>query len=432
MRFYQRKATGRIAWQKNSFVASLTLFRDFLVSVLPMRRLPVFIVKFLYGVSPDFIFLVHPRRSEDIYVAVPLLVSIRRFLGKKLFYYTLSFFPPVAISTIETNSKIHGLTITSSLLPEILLTHRKISLRNAIQCVTYCSKILPKNGIIGLGGLWPMVTRRGLALKPYAQKRHIRITNGHCGTLISLYMTIKKIAELVSSKMENMKVAILGVGKMGTNLARMLYGKTAAITLIDINEEKLNRVEETLKKVMSKTDVQKYTNRDDVGKLKDIFADNHIAVCTTSNIRRVLRSDDLPENIIVIDDSRPEAIPRDLASDTCIILEGGLMKIKGIKQNYDFGFGIDENVFGCLAEAFLLAADKSGALHPTLGDVDFSNFDNMLALSNKLGVDVGDLKCLNRHVEPRRIITILNNKSDLLATVPFKNICWLFKVEDLE
>ena len=45
------------------------------------------------------------------------------------------------------------------------------------------------------------------------------------------------------------------------------------------------------------------------------------------------------------------------------------MKIKGVKQKYDFGFGIGENVFGCLSESYLLAADKTNNLKPTLGDV---------------------------------------------------------------
>lgn len=432
MKFYQREATGRISWQKNPFLAALTLIRDYVIIILPAKRLPIFIVKFLYGIKVDFVFFVHGRRSEDIYVALPFMATIRKYVGKRIFYRVLSFLPPVTLSTIKTDSGTNGLIISSPFLPEVLLGNRRAALREAIKCVIFCSKILPKNGVIGLGGLWPMVTRRGMALTPYIKSRHVLITNGHCGTLISLYMTIKKIAELADIKLENMKIAILGVGKMGTNLARVLYGKVAAITLIDINEERLNRVEENLKMVMSKTDIQKYTNRNDVGKLKDIFAESHIGVCTTSNIRRVLRPEHIPDNTIIIDDSRPEAIPRDLASDNCIILEGGLMKIKGIKQHYDFGFGIDENVFGCLAESFLVAADKTHSIKPTLGDIDFGNFNNMMAKCSQLNVDVGDLKCRNTYVSKEKLLRILNNKPDLLATIPFKNICWLFKVEDLQ
>ena len=275
-----------------------------------------------------------------------------------------------------------------------------------------------------------MVTRRGFALKPYAKSKNIIITNGHCGTLISLFLSIKKMAKISNISLEELKVAILGVGKMGENLARVLYGKVATITLIDINERHLDFVEERLKKVMSDTDIQRYTNRDDIGEMKDVLNNNHIVVCTASNIRRILRPRDIPDNCIIIDDSRPEGIARDLEGNR-IVIEGGLMKIRGLVQNYDFGFGIDENVFGCLAESFLLASDFSEELTPSLGKVNLEDFSKMISVCEKLDVTVGDFKCRDKVVKEDKIILVLKDKTDLAATIPFKNICWIFKVEDL-
>ena len=157
---------------------------------------------------------------------------------------------------------------------------------------------------------------------------------------------------------------------MGENLARILYGKVATISLVDINEMRLSLVEEKLKKTMSETDIQKYTNRDDFGGMKEVLENNHILVCTTSNVRRILKPEEIPDNCIIIDDSRPEGIPRELKGNR-VVLEGGLMKISGIVQNYDYGFGIDENVFGCLAESFLLASGLSKSLTFTLGEANF-------------------------------------------------------------
>lgn len=283
---------------------------------------------------------------------------------------------------------------------------------------------------MGLGALWPMVTRRGLSLKRFTPAKHTVITNGHCGTLISLFFTIKKIAEVSNVRLEELKVAILGVGKMGENLAHALYGKVATLTLVDINERRLDFVEEKLKKVMSETDIQKYTNREDFGGMKEVFGNNHIIVCTTSNVSRIIKPEEIPDNSIIIDDSRPEGIPRELTGNR-IVLEGGLLRIAGISQNYDYGFGFDENVFGCLAESYLLASDSSSNIMPTLGDVDFSNFDEMIALSQKLNVTVGDFKCRDRMIGKDRIASIIKSKRDLAATIPYKNICWIFKVDDL-
>src|SRR3989338_7228429 len=125
--------------------------------------------------------------------------------------------------------------------------------------------------------------------------------------------------------------------------------------------------------------------------MKEVLKNNHLLVCTTSNVRRILKPEEIPDNCIIIDDSRPEGIPRELKGNR-VVLEGGLMKISGIAQNYDYGFGIDENVFGCLAESFLLASGLSKSLTFTLGEVNFKNFLEMMSLCQKLNVTVGDFK----------------------------------------
>jgi predicted amino acid dehydrogenase len=236
--------------------------------------------------------------------------------------------------------------------------------------------------------------------------------------------------ELSDIRMDEAKIAILGAGKMGENLARALYGKVATITLIDINEMRLNLVERKLSETMSKTDIQKYNNRADFRGIKEILENNHIAVCTTSNIRRVLRPEDVPDSCIIIDDSRPEGIPRNLSGNR-IVVEGGLIKIKGLVQNYDFGFGIDENVFGCLAESFLLASESSKEIMPTVGEVNFENFYKMISLFQNNNIAVGDFKCRDNIIANDKIVSILKSKADLKATIPFKNICWLFNMEEL-
>jgi predicted amino acid dehydrogenase len=100
---------------------------------------------------------------------------------------------------------------------------------------------------------------------------------------------------------------------------------------------------------------------------------------------------DIPNGFVAIDDSRPEALPRDPRHKR-IILEGGLLKIKGVKLDYDYGFGQDENVFGCLGEAFVLALDQCKTLKPTVGDIDLENFHRVVDFCRKNCVSEGDLK----------------------------------------
>jgi|GEM_PF-1510733 len=431
MQFYKKKKTGK-TWQKNPVVSFLHLFRDGLIFLLPIKRLPSFLIKPLYGVKPKFIFFVHPRRTEDVYVAMPFLVPLRRILGRALFEKILYFCPPFVLNTIKTERSIDGAVIGTLSLPKVLLKSKKTAIRESVRGLFFGSKITPRGAVLGLGGLWPMVTRRGLSLTQYAKPRGTVVTNGHCGTLVSLFLTIKKLADLANIPMDELKIVILGVGKMGTNLARALYGKVATLTLVDINETTLNRVEEKLKQTIAITDIQKYTNREDVEGIEKILSNSHITVCTTSNATRILRPEQIPGNTIIIDDSRPEGIPRSLGKENIAILEGGILKIKGIRQNYDFGFGVDENVFGCLAESFLLAAIKDGSLAPTLGEVDFKNFDQMILACKKVDVTIEEFKCRDEIIKPERLISILRAKTDLRSTIPFKNICWLLKVDDMQ
>lgn len=429
MRFYSR-GKNKKSWQRNPVISLLHFFRDSIIFILPVKRLLPFIVKILYGVKPKFIFFVHPRRTEDVYIAFPPAVLIRRYFGKIFFRAILSLFSPVVISTVKTSQGVDGLIVSGPLLAELFFKDKRCALKQAIKGLFFASKLLQKDGVFGLGALWPMVTRRGMALERYAKMRNIRITNGHSGTLISLILSIGRIAELSNIRLSELKLAILGVGKMGENLARAFYGKVATITLIDINAQRLSFVENRLKKIMFNTDIQKYTNCNAFGGVKKILENNHVTVCTTSNLKRILTPQDIPANTVIIDDSRPEGVPRNLEENR-IVIEGGLMKIKGVVQQYDFGFGIDENVFGCLAESFLLAADSSKILAATVGEVNFENLYKMMDICKKLDVTAGDFKSCAKVVESYRINEILKNKAHLTATVPFKNICWIFKAEDL-
>ncbi|HBR15760.1 MAG TPA: hypothetical protein DD723_09540 [Candidatus Omnitrophica bacterium] len=429
MQFYKGNKE-KVSW----LTSILSFIRDCIIFILPFKHLPRIFVRILYGVNPDFIFFVHARRREDIYIALPFLVPIRKLLGRNQFSRFLHCLPPFVLDRIEViqdNIHVEGMVVTSIYLPETLLQNNKKSLEESVRGLTFIAKICSKNTVVGLGGLWPMVTRRGLALTKYGKQRDLTLTNGHCGTLVSLYLTIEKLANISRISLNDMKIVILGAGKMGTNLARALYGKVATITLVDINEKRLNAVEEKLKTIASETDIQKFNNRDDIGGITKILENNHVAVSTTSNLTRILRPTQIPPNTIIIDDSRPEGIPRDISKHGAVALEGGLLQIHGIKQHYDFGFGIDENVFGCLAESFMLAADNGLNILPTLGDVDFVNFHKMLSRLKELGVNVGDFKSCDEYIPDEQLIKMLQSKSDLNSTIPFKNICWIFKVDDL-
>ena len=370
----------------------LGYIRDSIILFLPIKRIPSFLTKLLYGTHVHFAFLVHPRAYQDIFISSPFLKPLQFLLRKK---NAIRFFfdaTPFVLNKVHSLQGVNGLVVALMTMPELMFERRKDSEKRLVAALKLISKIGSVGTVVGLGGWWPMVTRRGLSIKEQAEKLGLLVTNGHCGTLASIYLTIEKVARIGKLEKRDLCIAVIGVGKMGTNVARALNNKVKKLILIDLNESNLKKIKRSLEGHNNKTSIDiVVSNSENVSSLKEILKDCHIGVCATSSLRNLLKLRDLPDGFIAIDDSRPEALPRDPKNER-IVLEGGLLKINGATIDYDFGFGQDDNVFGCLGETFLLALDKQQKLKPTLGDVDMENFFKVLDFCCANGVTVGDLK----------------------------------------
>ena len=366
--------------------------RDWLVLTLPIRRLPTWIVKGLYGSNFKFAFLVHPRSYQDVFISMPVFKILKFFIPRKKAYRFFSKTSPFVLNTITTSQNTNGYVIAQLTVPEIMFEQRRETLKKLEKMLRLVSKICEPDAVVGLGGWFPMVTKRGALLKESSAKLNITVTNGHCGTLASIYMTIERIARVCAQRVDTLTIAIIGVGKMGSNVARAFNGSAQRLILIDINLSHLNRVKKELMEAQTSRQIDCVVS-DVVDKtaLRDALRKCHVGVCATSSFRNILKLKDLPKNFVGIDDSRPEALPRDLKKGR-IILEGGLLRIADAHINYNYGFGEDDNVFGCLGEAFLLALDEKKSLAPTLGDVDMKNFFKTLHFCKKNGVSEGDFK----------------------------------------
>jgi hypothetical protein len=119
----------------------------------------------------------------------------------------------------------------------------------------------------------------------------------------------------------------------------------------------------------------------------------------------------MDEPFVLLDDSRPEAFSRRHARSVHqLVLEGGLVKIPNVRGDYNFGFGLDENVFGCLAETFALALPSQKSISPTLGDVDMGNFRAMRQLFQCAGMTAGDFKSADRYVPQEQLAHIVQSR----------------------
>jgi len=342
---------------------------------------------------------------------------LRKILPGWLFLWFVTRTPVYVVGRMKTEQGLNGLLVTNAILPAYLIKKKRQTFINIRQILRFIEKIAKDKCCIGLGAWWPIVSKRGALFQKYAAKNiKWSITNGHCGTLISIYLSVLKIINLWEEGPHTIKVAIIGAGKMGTACAKVLLGTVGKIVLIDKNAKKLDLIQTGLAEIKSITDVVTFC-ADNTHNVQQKLQEYDIVVCTTSNIAPVLTNLQLPDNIIVIDDSRPEAFHRTHGETKSIVLEGGLMKIKGFSINYDFGFGQDDNVFGCLAEVFLLTLDRGRSFKPTLGDVQFDNFKRMIKFCSDNGVTVGDFKSGDVRVGDDAIKAVRKNRPTESKTI---------------
>lgn len=409
------KNTGDRARQ--SIGSFFQYLRDVLIYLCPFSVPDSFKVRLL-NVRPQFIFLGHPRKKEDILLAYPFFRLVRRVLPAKSFYKFVSHLPPAILSPIRTPSGIDGLFITSSWIPDLLFTNRRGASLEIRRCLKFSSKLLSKQSrYVGLGGWWPLLTKRGHAVQNLSRQLGVQVTTGHCGTLCSLYLTLQRLANIGKVPLEDLTLCIVGVGKMGQNVVKLLDGKVKKMLLVDTNSIKVERF-------AAQFSSKNYTSYEilqapSAEKMMRMIRSSHIAIFTTSNLRRIVPDQALPDATIILDDSRPEAVARSYDERRgIVVLEGGLLKIPGIQLDYDFGFGIDSNVFGCVGETYLLASDKGRRLAPTLGEVSSDNFWQMLTSAKEFGVEEGDLKSGIHHVATNVIRNIFIKKAECSLVTP--------------
>lgn len=393
-------------------ISFFLFLRDAFISKLPIP--PKYVSKFLIPYSPDFIFLTHPRNEDDILATFPFLRAVRKIFPFSLVETILRFAPCYIVSHVNGPKGKKGYVISVVELPEKLFSSRELTQKLIEKCTEFFKKICLKEVYVGLAAWWPIVSNAGQMFNDYLKGNNlIKITNGHTATLASIYLSLRELSKIIGLPLERAEILIIGVGKVGGALAHLLAGQVKKIGLADKNKMRLSVLNRQLEKKDRHLIIENILIEDSYAEeiiLKQLERYD-ISVCTTTNTNLLISQQSKLKNCIILDDSRPEAFPRVLSKDQkVVVLEGGLMKIPGVSLDSDFGFGQDENIFGCLSEAIILALDEEKQVKPNVGELDFDNLNRLIGVCKDLGIQVGDFKCAHRRIQEEELVTIFSTQ----------------------
>lgn len=376
-------------------VTPLDFCRNVLIANIPERFSTI--TRKLVPYNPDFIFFTHARNENDIYATFPFIEVLKWFLPERLIRKILDLSPCYIVSFVDGPNGTRGYFISVTALPDHLFSSRELTAKLIQSSMAFFKKISSQKVVVGLAAWWPIVSNAGLLFEKHLKKEdNLIVTNGHTATLASLYLSVLKLSETLQIPTSQVKLLIIGVGKIGGSLAELLVKDIGKVGLADKNRVRLEIARKNLQQISPSVEVETVAIRDDNSQemIASKVQQYDITVCTTSNTGLLITDETKLKNCIILDDSRPEAFPRIfLESQKALVLEGGLMKIPNVRADSDFGFGKEENVFGCLSEAIMLAIDRSGKLKPSLGEIDHENLDNLIGFCKASNIEVGDFKC---------------------------------------
>ncbi len=384
------------------------LLRDILISILP-ERLKWLTTKFL-PYEPDFIFFTHPRNKEDIYATIPVAKFLRKIVPYYVVRAVLNLSPCYIVACVNGPRNKKGYIISVTELPDRLFVSRQLTLKLIERSVSFFRKISDKKVYVGLAAWWPIVSNSGLVFKKYLKPDdNISITSGHTATLASIYLSTIKLSEIVQIPLSELRLLVVGVGKIGGSFCDLFNQKVKKIGLVDKNPFRIETVKKAMETISPHALVEliPVEDSDSENVISQKVQEYDIVLCTTSNIGLLIKDDKKLKNCIVVDDSRPEAFPRIFSIDRRVaILEGGLMKIPAVEVDSDFGFGRSENVFGCLSEAIILSLDQEQHVQPNVGEIDYENLHRLIEFCRRNKIDAGDFMCGKRIVGAEELMRI--------------------------
>ena len=389
----------------------LQKFKDILNKKLKILHQFLSSMKFTGG---DFSHIAHYGYSEDLYREQSFLKDFDEETAR---LWRENSYPIVTEMQLDgynaPNKCVKGWYVFIPNYTEELLKNKKLRQKKLLQAGTLAKALDAK--FAGMAGLIASFSKGGKFLNDNV--KDFGFTTGHAYTVANIYEMIKNIIKETSLDLSKSKVAIVGAsGSIGSGVAKLITeNKIKEITIIDranaVSSVKLDKLKVILQKKSTTTFVGISKNIADV-------KDSDLIIIATNSPVSIIRSEHLKSGAIVIDDSFPKNVSRDILKkrDDIILLEGGVTQMPNLDIDVSrhmpdlLDLSISKLIscsqaYGCLAETFILSALTHKGNYG-LGDADPDLAMDILSKGKKLAFSNAVFQNYGFAVEKSRIIKV--------------------------
>ena len=352
-------------------------FQDLFVRIMPAR---------VKKGSYEFAFIVHPRSRHDVTRKYPFF----KYVPDGCANLITKYFWPVTLSKMTglrsqvDGKEIRGHLVTVLITARQMAENRPLALKRIVQACILAEKKGAK--IVGLGGLTSSFSRGGLDL---VDKVGINITTGHAYTSYNIKQNVVALVDRMAIDKTKIWVGIVGAaGSIGSTSAQLLAREGFGnLILIDLQRKHHHfaPLTEEIRRLNPQTKVE----------ISDKIADIRrcdVIIAATNAPEALIRSEDLKQGAIVVDDAQPSDVhPDALVRKDVLVIEAGVTRTPGIQNHFNFGLKSREDNFCCLAEVFILAANEWDE-HYVIDRATLALVDEIADLGKKLGFTIGSFQ----------------------------------------
>ncbi len=307
----------------------------------------------------------------------------REFM-EQLFHITPSFkLYDVLNFKSKTGQVVNGCFIVATFIPEMV----EKDVWAVFSKVVRACKLAEKYGvgIVTLGGFTSIVGER--IGQEMSNQVDVPVTTGNTFTAAMTIDGVIKAAALFNKDISQAKMAIVGgTGDIGSACARVLAGRVKQLIITGRTKSNLYSLKQELTK---KHKIKVITTTDNKAALKD--AD--IVIAAASVASSVLKIEWFKSGAIICDVGYPKNIAHNFTDRNDIfIFSGGLANSPmPIELPIDVGLPRPEVIYGCFAEAIILALEKRYENFSFgRGQITPEKIDEIRRLGEKHGFEVSD------------------------------------------